>query len=78
MDPTLLSTLIGAGGGALQGGLEFGEARKQRKREEEASRPKRRRLYQLQQGLNSMAQQRMAGLNMLSSAAADWAGSLRY
>ncbi len=67
---TLIGGLIGAGAGAL-------ESREQRKAQE-ATRPKRRRLYQLQEGLNALAQQRMAGLSMLSQAAADWASALRY
>ena len=77
MDPFLPSSLIGAGIGAGTAGFDIASRRKQEKQAQEASRPKRRRLFALQQSMNEQEERKLAGMGMLSQAAFDWASAIR-
>jgi hypothetical protein len=68
-----IGTVVGGGAG-LYSDME---KRKQRKKEEAASRPRHRRLAQIQDALNAYRETKLAGQLALSQAAFSWADSLR-
>ncbi len=68
-----IGTAIGAGAGLFSDM----EARKQRKKEEKASRPERRRLTEIQQSLTALRETKLAAQMTAAQSAFDWASNLR-
>lgn len=69
-----IGTLIGAGIGAISDA----DKRKKRKKEEEAGRPKRRRLAEIQKALQAYRETNLAAQMTSAQAAFDFASNLRF
>jgi hypothetical protein len=76
-DSSMIGTIAGSviGGGA--GLFSDLEARKERKKQERASRPRHRRMAQIQDALNTFREQKLSSQLTMAQSAFDWANSLR-
>jgi hypothetical protein len=72
-----IGTAIGAGTGLLTGAMSDAEARKKRKAEEAASRPKNRRLTEIQNAMAGLIEQKAASGLSLAQAAFDMGRNVR-
>ncbi len=73
-----MGTIIGGAVGMGQGIFSDAEKRKQRKKEEKASRPERRRMTSILETLNRFKQQQLAAKTSAAAASFDFANQLRF